>query len=45
MNEQLEEILRLKQKVNELEHAIQLDRAEIIRLRRWIEALEEDKHG
>lgn len=43
MNEQLEEILRLKKKVNELEQALQLDRAEIVRLRRWIEKLEEDK--
>lgn len=45
MNEQLEEILRLKKKVNELEQALQLDRAEIVRLRRWIEALEEGKDG
>lgn len=45
MNEQLEEILRLKKKVNELEQALQLDRAEIIRLRRWIERLEEGKDG
>jgi hypothetical protein len=38
MNEQNEEILRLKKKVVELETELQLDRAEIIRLRRWIEA-------
>lgn len=43
MNEQTEELLRLNKKVKELEQALQLDCAEIIRLRRWIEALEEAK--
>ena len=45
MNEQFEEIMRLKQKVHDLEHALQLDQAEIVRLRRWIERLEAESNG
>lgn len=43
MNEQ-NEILRLKARIAELEHQLQLERAEVIRLRRWIERLE-DRNG
>lgn len=37
------EVERLKKKVSELVLMHQLDQAEIVRLRRWIERLEEDK--
>lgn len=43
MNEQFEEILRLRKLVDELVLQHQLDLAEKARLRRWIEKLEEDK--
>lgn len=41
MNDIVEEILRLKKEIAELKHSLQLERAEVIRLRRWIERLEE----
>jgi hypothetical protein len=37
------EVERLKKQISELVVIHQLDQAEIVRLRRWIEKLEEDK--
>lgn len=44
MNELYEEIVRLRTKVIELETQLQLEKAEIMKLRRWIGKLEEDKN-
>lgn len=39
------ELERARKKIAELTQIHQLDQAEIVRLRRWIEKLEEDDNG
>ena len=41
MDENSVRIKNLEREIAELEHQLQLERAEVIRLRRWIERLEE----